>query len=177
MKIAPDEFAPEVWATTDNGRPARILICAKRFCRGPENPPKWVLHPVAILLSTPCVILYPLRDDCHLWQTIPLAAAGLTTRTAQTALSEAWREMESAERSFPDAMHSTFKANVPLVFHPEQCTKPQHLTMLRNVNAWLRWHDWEKRGLPPQARAAELSAMGFPTTKKSLTRAAEERGL
>ncbi len=179
MKIEPEEFSPSVWQTIHEGKPWRILICSKRFCRGPESPPTWVLHPVAILLSTPCVIHYPLRDDCHLWEAIPLEKAGLTRRTAQTALAEAWRGVESATRSFPDGRGVNFTADVPspLFCHPKQCAKPQDKTMLRNVNAWLRWHGWDKRGVTVESRAHELTAMGFQTTTKALTRAAEERGL
>lgn len=195
MKTIPlEDFLPQIWETTDKGRPTlKLLVCGKCFVHSPEientvtgTTSKTVVerftHPVAIVMTTPAIVLYSFTDSEHTWRILTPKDCGMSRREAQTALYEAYRgvewiraEITNPTSPVPPNPHWRFKVAMAM---PNDPKAPEHeTTMLRNVNAWVNWSRWIKQGLTLPQRAQELTKMGFPTSYKALDRAAGTAGL
>jgi hypothetical protein len=179
----PDDFSPEVWQTSHDGKPVNLLVCAKRWIHTPftENAQggkvcQRLTHPVAIVLGAPSIAVCDVSDTEHDWRVGTPEEHGIRRRLAQAALAEAWRGVEGISCVGWPANQFKFDFKAPCLIPRDTGAAPQEATALRNLNAWLCWARWEKQNLSPEARAAELSAMGIPCTRKQLTKAAENAG-
>jgi hypothetical protein len=199
MKIEPDNFIPQIWETTDKGRPRlKLLVCGKCFVHSPEientvtgTTSKTVVerftHPVAIVMTTPAIVLYSFTDSEHTWKILEQKDHGMSRREAQTALSEAYRgvewiraEITNPTSPVPPNPHWRFKVAMATPDDPkapDPKTTEHETSMLRNINAWVNWSRWIKQRLTLPQRAEELTKMGFPTTTKALESAAGKAGL
>jgi hypothetical protein len=175
------DFKPEVWVMRREGEPDRpFLVCAARWMHGDRDLPAspaggksfaWIAHPVAIFIGNPPAVIYGLRDDSAGWHRHGVAEFGMSTAAAQAALGDAWRGVKSETL---DVRTMGYKQAIAA---PSRIEGHKGGTIPRNVIAWLRWEDWNRRGFTMEQRAAELATFGRACTAKALRRAAEERGL
>lgn len=183
-KRAPNTFEPAVWGARIDGRLFLILVCAasQRSIGGKPDgrggvTADAVYHPVAIRLGSPAQILYGFSDNSHEWLVKTADEFKLPRIYAQRALAEAWRGVEEIRNdSFPGKTWN-FHCKVNMIRSLDDCEHDQERTMFRNVNAWLRWDDWNKLNLKSAQRAACMAEIGIPTTAKKLDKMVENAGL
>lgn len=188
MKINPNSIAPELWMAEDASGCTFALVCGRRFAYTPApigtkaDPPEGIdpkshkiadviCHPVMIeIMPCPCVIHFGKTLTDRHWTRVKPEYAGLSIRTAQLALAEAYRGLESAKINL-QTMAFEGRANV------DKFTDYKGGTPWRNVNICLQWNRWEKAAVPPDERARQLQAMGFNCNGDALEKYAERHGI
>jgi hypothetical protein len=171
----PENFSPEIWETTHDGKTLRLLVCAKSWVHSPftENSCERLTHPVAIVLSVPATVIYALADDCHEWRCFAPEDAGISRVNAQKALAQAWRGVKAVTATSWQTQTHRFHFKAGLAVCGDVNASTQEKTMLCNLNVYLRWDDWQRRGLSRAEASRELTESGFPATAKELNKIAE----
>lgn len=176
----PETFNPRIWEATIDGKKFTILVCADSYrdTGGTRNESGGMVvdqlcHPVAIRIGTPAHVIYGYKDDSHQWFVRTVEEVGMSRLSAQRALAEAWRGVESVSWSaFPEkVLNFHFKVN--RITCLADCEKSQEKTMFRNINAWVRWDMWTKQRFTSDQKAKDLSAIGIPATGKAIDKMVE----
>lgn len=179
-----EDFAPQIWETTHGGQALKLLVCGRRYVHSPFTKLadggqvcETLMHPIAVLMTSPPIVICALEDSEHTWRVSTAEEHGLPRRHAQTALNEAWRLVESIHAAtWPSVINKfQFKANA-LVSNDESAS-PQEKTCLRNVVAVLNHAKWTKLGLSMGERANELCEMGIPATAGQVRKCIENLGI
>jgi hypothetical protein len=195
MKIDPASIRPRIFSAEFKDGIQHFLACEARIFKfGPTGERgkgkklttaagEWnhtgsfekVLFPVMIELGPPNLPSGP-PPRIHIcvdggdrnWTVSMPIAAKMTDHSAACAIAEAWRGIK--------ACHASMESMLP---HVEFSAKPlveyKQASPLWMLNAWLRWDDWNKRGLNNPRRAEELQAAGFKVDAKMIENAANLR--
>lgn len=182
-RLDPESFAPGVWAP--RGTDLRYLVCERRILRGamktelvrpdPKDRAKdfvarsfeWFHHPVAIEFSSSLKIWWGVKDDSQEWDCFTVEECGMTRRTAQIALAEAWRTVNLTYD------HPTLSAHV--TNDPEAVMSGKHKLSLAYIALAI---DWIKmKGMTAAQKADRLTSQGLPITTAQVRKFAEKRGL
>lgn len=188
MKIDPNSITPELWMAEDASGCTFALVCGRRFAYTPApigtkaDPPEGtdpkshriadvICHPVMIeIMPCPCVIHFGKTLADRHWTRVKPEYAGLSIRTAQLALAEAYRGLEYARINL-QTMTLECRSNV------DKFIAYKGGTPWRNVNICLQWDRWEKAAVPAYERERQLLAMGFKCDGTALERYAGEKGI
>jgi hypothetical protein len=154
MNEKPDYF-PEIWTLRKNGKPGEsFLVCARRLLT-PEPGKQvqggcvheWLCHPVALRVNPgPFLVCIKLMDSSGEWDRYGLGdskmprevfAMGLTRRTAEAALHEAYKYTKITIN--PRYTRQGAEIHAIIESDPVKAIAYKEGTIPRNIAAWLNW--------------------------------------
>ncbi len=169
------EFKPEIWTTNDR----LFLVCGNRWMRGNEargairtddqRSFDFVAHAIAIELTGGKRSIGHIHDSNSDWRIKSVESCGLSNRSAQAALSEAWRIVD---------VKLDVSTMTGAVFFDHKKANYKDQSAIWKMIAMIEWQRWTKSNIAMLDRVKILHSLGFEkVTEKSLTRTAEKHGL
>jgi hypothetical protein len=201
MKIPLETISPKVYSFHDADGWHYLLACENRIFKigrlpldspshgkilGTKNQ-KWKIESAWEKMIFPAVVGIPIEGvkisktktvkmqfgvdagDCRL-SILEIGTLNLTEHSARVAIAEAWRGV--------DHCHVDCESMSPVIgYDMTPFTTYKNGSAWWMVNAWIRWDDWNRRGLKMPQRAKELESLGFSVSAAMLKNAADVRGM
>lgn len=162
----------------DGEKERPFLVCGNRWIRGTKTSESkadsaqsfdFIAHAIAIELTGGKRTICGIRDDSHAWHRKPVEDFGLSSRTAQAALDQAFR--------LCDVTLDWRTKDIEVTYHPTRATYKNKSAIWKMI-ALIEWQHWTKNKRTTPDRVKVLHSLGFVTvTPKALTKMAETYGL
>lgn len=177
MSYAPME--PEIWTTESEGEQRAFLVCGARWVKGKITKGKpitddqrsfdYIAHPIALEITNGARKICHIKDSSHDWHIKPVDAFGMSRKTAQAALAELWRLI--------DTKFDMAASDMKIKFIHSRAIYKNHSAIWKML-AMIEWDQWERAAAPMSERVKHLHLLGYAdVTEKSLARTAEKHGL